>query len=65
MGSMDIVKKALALTKGHKMDLFIFMLSFLGWFILVSVTLGIAAIWVLPYTVVALTLVYEKLKKTA
>ncbi|UQS82107.1 DUF975 family protein [Bombilactobacillus folatiphilus] len=37
------------LMNGHKMDYFVFNLSFIGYWLLVSVTLGIAAIWVLPY----------------
>lgn len=35
--------------KGHKMDLFILGLSFIGWFLLGVITLGIALIWVIPY----------------
>lgn len=34
---------------GHKMDLFLLTLSFIGWFILVVITFGIAGIWVYPY----------------
>lgn len=35
--------------KGHKMDLFILGLSFIGWFLLGLITFGIALIWVIPY----------------
>jgi uncharacterized membrane protein len=37
------------MTQGHKMDLFVLDLSFIGWMLLGSITLGIAYIWVLPY----------------
>lgn len=37
------------ITKGHKMDLFILDLSFLGWFILTGLTCGIAGLYVVPY----------------
>lgn len=60
----DIIKKAWQMTKGHKMELFIFMLSFIGWEMLASLTLGILYIWLYPYIVVSTTLVYEHLKKT-
>ena len=62
MGAWDIVKKAWAITKGHKMDIFVLGLSFIGWAILASLTLGILYIWLYPYMVVTLTLAYEKLK---
>ncbi len=35
--------------KGHKMDLFILGLSFIGWGLLGLITFGIAFIWVIPY----------------
>lgn len=35
--------------KGHKWDLFIFDLSYIGWFFLVSLTCGILIIYVYPY----------------
>lgn len=37
------------LMKGHKMALFIFDLSFLGWNILAAITCGIGYLWVTPY----------------
>jgi len=37
------------LMNGHKMDLFVFDLSFLGWFILSVITLGIGFLWLAPY----------------
>lgn len=38
------------LMKGHKMALFIFDLSFLGWNILAAITCGIGYLWVTPYS---------------
>ena len=40
----DILRKAWEMTKGHKMDLFVFGLSFFGWIILAPFTLGILSI---------------------
>ena len=62
LGTMDVIKKAWATTKGHKMDLFIFALSFIGWEMLATITFGILYIWLMPYMLVATTMVYEKLK---
>ena len=59
----EILKKAWNITNGHKMDLFIFSLSFIGWMLLVPFTLGILSIWLVPYMTIATILVYEDLKK--
>lgn len=47
---------------GEKMNLFVLWLSFLGWFILGTVTLGIGFIWITPYYNAAKTAFYENLK---
>lgn len=65
MQVMDIIKKAWKITNGHKSDLFVLMLSFIGWIIIAPLTLGILYIWLIPYMTVTLTLVYEDLKKAA
>ena len=46
------------------MELFILLLSFIGWEIVASLTLGILYIWLMPYMMVTLTLAYEALKGT-
>ena len=61
----EIVKKSWNMTKGHKGELFVLGLSFIGWCILASLTLGILYIWLYPYMIVTMTLAYEELKKTA
>lgn len=38
-----------AQTRGHKWELFVLDLSFLGWIILCGLTLGILSIWIMPY----------------
>ncbi len=63
MGAMDIIRKAWEITKGHKMDLFVLSLSFIGWSLLADISLGIGYIWLLPYMVVTFTLAYEELRK--
>ena len=64
LGAKDLLKKAWALTKGHKMELFVLVLSFIGWEIVAGLTLGILYIWLMPYMMVTITLAYEALKGT-
>lgn len=44
--AMNISKK---ITKGHKRELFVLNLSFIGWFILSMFTCGLLLLWVMPY----------------
>ena len=61
------VLEAITLSKkmmdGHKMDLFRLFLSFIGWFILVLITFGIAGIWVYPYFYATITNFYLSVKE--
>ncbi len=63
LNAKEIVKKTWEMTKGHKMDLFVLGLSFIGWCFLAGFTFGILFIWVLPYMLVTYTLFYEEIKK--
>ena len=42
-------KKSMEIMEGHKWEYFVFLLSFIPWYLLVGVTFGIASIWVAPY----------------
>lgn len=57
---MDVIKKSWELTKGHKMDLFVFGLSFIGWSLLCIFIIPV--IYVMPYIMVSQVLFYEKLR---
>ena len=57
--AMDISKE---LTKGHRWELFKFYLSFIGWYILILVTLGIATIWINPYINLSVFNFYKELE---
>lgn len=59
------LKISMILTKGHKMDLFVMDLSFLGWAILCSFTAGIGYFWLTPYYNMTLTNAYHALLKEA
>lgn len=49
--------------KGHKFDLFWLGLSFIGWYILGFLTLGVAYLWLVPYMYTSVAAFYQDLKK--
>ena len=60
----DILKKSQEMMNGHKMDLFIFELSFIGWHILAIFTLGLLEIWIIPYYTTAKYKFLDDIKKS-
>lgn len=62
MSARACINESKKMTKGHKMELFVLALSFIGWGLLVVVTLGIASIWVAPYMQATFTNAYYSLK---
>lgn len=50
ISASEAITESRKLMNGHKMDFFVLQLSFLGWWILDLITLGIAGLWVMPYT---------------
>ena len=64
VSATDALKESMRLTDGHKWEIFVFDLSFLGWEILGVITLGL--VWVFyagPYYNVAKAGIYEALKQ--
>lgn len=51
-----------ALTNGHKGDLFVLHLSFIGWYFVGALCLGVGTLWVMPYHQATLTQCYHWLK---
>ena len=51
------------MTYGRKWDLFVLDLSFIGWYIVGGLCLGVGALWVRPYHETTRALFYEQLKK--
>ena len=49
MGVMEALNMSKAQTRGHKWELFVLDLSWIGWNILCTLTLGILSIWIAPY----------------
>lgn len=59
----EALAKSQSIMRGHKMELFILQLSFIGWFFLVGITFGIAAIYVLPYMSATMANFYNSIKE--
>lgn len=64
LGYRETLKKSEEMMEGHKMDLFIFELSYIGWFFLVVLTLGLLGIWVIPYYTTAKYKFLDNIKKS-
>ena len=58
---MQAFRRSAELTKGKKMDLFKFILSFFPWFLLVAVTFGLAILYVGPYYSTSVAVYYNRL----
>ena len=57
--AVQALKKSWAMTKGQKLRLFVFDLSFIGWSILSVMTVGILKIWLSPYYESSRTILYN------
>jgi uncharacterized membrane protein len=64
IGAMEAINQSITLMRGHKAEYFVLMLSFILWEMLVSVTLGIAALYVGPYYQLTLAEYYRELSGT-
>ena len=58
----ECIEESKAMTYGHRMELFMLSLSFIGWALLCGITFGIAGIWVIPYMNATFTNAYNSLK---
>ena len=65
LSAYDAIKYSEKLMKGHKTELFLLYLSFIGWAILCLFTFGIGYLWLAPYMYVTFCEFYEDLKKEA
>ena len=62
LSANDAIDRSRAMMKGHKFDLFWLLLSFIGWFILTLLTLGIGGLWLQPYMQTSVSAFYEDVK---
>ena len=58
----DCIKKSMAMTKKKGLKLFVFELSFIGWWLLVLITLGGMNLYVYPYYMTARSNLYFDIK---
>lgn len=63
ISAKDALKVSMAMTQGHKWDIFVMQLSFIGWTLLACCTCGFLGLfYVGPYEYVTMAGYYEKLK---
>ncbi|MCL2540726.1 MAG: DUF975 family protein [Firmicutes bacterium] len=60
---MAILKESAQLMKGHKTELFLLQLSFIGWFGLSLLTAGVGLLWLIPYYKTTMANYYKSLIK--
>lgn len=59
---LNTIKNCRMMMKGHKWDLFVLELSFIGWIILSILTFGILTLWVGPYIAITEINFYDEVK---
>jgi len=64
-GINQVIDESTALMRGYKGELFLFDLSFIGWWLLGLVTFGIATLWVGPYYYIARAGAYRAIRYMA
>lgn len=62
MTARQALNESKRIMDGHKMDLFLLELSFIGWLLLVGITCGIAIIYVGPYMNATMVNFYNSIK---
>lgn len=62
MGISAARRESMRMTKGHKWQLFLLNLSFIGWNLLSCLTLGFLNVWLAPYAMTAGVYAYQSLK---
>ena len=62
MAPTDAIKASQEMMKGNKWRLFCLDLSYIGWYLLSVLTLGILLLWIAPYNMMAHAEFYESIK---
>lgn len=63
VGPEEAIKRSMRMMEGHRMQLFLLELSFLGWAFLCILTLGIGFFWLSPYIETSRAAFYEDVKQ--
>lgn len=64
-GTMNVLRTSSNLMKGYRGNYFLFHLSFILWYILIWITFGLAAFWVIPYIQMSSVAYYEELTENS
>jgi uncharacterized membrane protein len=62
LSANEAIELSMKMMDGHKLDLFILYLSFIGWYLLSFLTLCVGMLWVMPYQYTAMAAFYEDVK---
>ena len=62
LSANESIELSMKMMDGHKLDLFILYLSFIGWYLLSILTLCIGMLWVMPYMYTTMAAFYEDVK---
>ncbi len=65
LSAKEAMQKSMYLMDGHKMELFVLQLSFIGWMLLSSLTFGLLLVYVIPYMEAATANFYQSIKREA
>lgn len=63
ISAMEAINRSKEMTQGHKWDIFVTQLSFIGWGILACLTLGIGYLWLIPYMNMTMANVYRQISQ--
>lgn len=58
----EAINLSMKMMDGHKLDLFLLELSFIGWYLLGILTLCIGYLWIVPYQYTTMAVFYEDVK---
>ena len=62
IGVSEALRQSKAMMKGHKWELFLLHLTFIGWTVLGILSLGIGLLWIAPYIGVSVAVFYNKIR---
>lgn len=65
IGAQEAIALSNEMTKGHKFDMFVLDLSFIGWYLLGAIALGVGVLFVMPYENATNAELYLVLRKDA
>ena len=62
MGVREVLRTSRLMMRGHKWQLFVLEMTFIGWVLLCIITLGIGLLWLQPYMATSFAHFYEDVK---